>query len=92
MTMSNTQPDPETTLPLPSYSPEALWQLVLNDLRYQMTKATFNNWLGSSSILTSASSLVFLVVVVRTGFVKAQKGRKDKKRQAIIARNKNTSG
>jgi chromosomal replication initiation ATPase DnaA len=37
----------------------------LNDLRYQMTKATFNNWLGNSNILTTASSPVFLVVVVR---------------------------
>ena len=64
MTMSNTQPIPKATLPLPS-SPVALWQMALNDLRYQMTMATFNNWLAGSSILTSASSPVFLVVVVR---------------------------
>jgi hypothetical protein len=65
MTMSQSQPDPKAERPPPSYSPETLWQMALNDLRFQMTKATFNNWLAGSSILTSASSPVFLVVVVR---------------------------
>ena len=64
MTMSQFQPGPKAALPPPS-SPDDLWQMALGDLRYQMTKATFNNWLGGSSILASASSPVFLVVVVR---------------------------
>jgi hypothetical protein len=65
MMMSQPPPDPKATLPLPASSPDDLWQMALGDLRYQMTKATFNNWLGGSSILKSASSPVFLVVVVR---------------------------
>ena len=64
MRMSQSQPYPKAALPLPS-SPDALWQIALNDLRYQMTKATFNNWLGDSSVLMSASSPAFLVVVGR---------------------------
>lgn len=64
MTMSQFQFEPKAAFPPPS-SPDALWQMTLNDLRYQMTKATFNNWLGHSSVLTSASSPAFLVIVVR---------------------------
>jgi chromosomal replication initiation ATPase DnaA len=63
--MNQSQPDPKAALPLPASSPDDLWQMALNDLRYQVTKATFNNWLVDSSILTSASSPVFLVIVVR---------------------------
>ena len=63
--MNQSQPTPKATLPLPTSSPDALWQMALNELRYQMTKVTFNNWLGDSCILMSASSPVFLVVVVR---------------------------
>jgi len=65
--MNNTQPEPKAALPLPS-SPDVLWQMALGDLRYQMTKATFNNWLRGSSVLIAASSPVFLVVVVRNEY------------------------
>lgn len=68
MTMNNTQPEPKPALPLPASSPDDLWQMVLGDLRNQMTKATFNNWLGDSSVLMSASSPVFLIVVVRNAY------------------------
>ena len=63
--MNQSQPNPKAALPLPVFSADDLWQMALNVLRYQMTKATFNNWLGDSCILTAASSPVFLVVVVR---------------------------
>jgi chromosomal replication initiation ATPase DnaA len=63
--MNQSQPEPKAALPLPASAPDDLWQMALGDLRYQMTKATFNNWLGDSRILVAASSPFFLVVVVR---------------------------
>ena len=57
--MNQSQPEPKAALHLPASSHDDLWQMALNDLRYQMTKATFNNWLGGSSILKSTSSPSF---------------------------------
>jgi hypothetical protein len=51
-------------LPLP-YSPEALWQKALQELQYQMTKATFTNWLAGSRAIPEASSARLLTVEVR---------------------------
>lgn len=53
------------THPLPTGpDPETLWQLALTDLRWQMTRATFNAWLVGSRALPAASTATFLVVVV----------------------------
>ena len=45
-----------------------LWQLALDELRLQMTKATFNTWLADSCILTAASTPIFWVIVVKNEY------------------------
>lgn len=53
--------------PLP-YSPEALWQEALNELRYHMTKATFTTWLSGSEVVPEASSSRLLTIEVRNQY------------------------
>jgi hypothetical protein len=50
--------------PLP-YSPEQLWELTLQELRLQMTGASFNQWLLGSAVVLEASSPLSLSVAVR---------------------------
>jgi len=50
--------------PLPQ-SPAALWEQALDELRLQMTKTTFNQWLLGSRVVDEASTLLSLTVAVR---------------------------
>lgn len=50
--------------PLP-FTPEELWQVTLDELRLQMTKATFNQWLLGSTVVPEASTSLSLTVAVR---------------------------
>jgi hypothetical protein len=54
--------------PLPYTTPDELWQMALSDLRYQMTKATFNTWLADSHVLTPVSNRHTLVIAVRNQY------------------------
>ena len=45
-------------------TPEALWPVVLAELRQQLARATFNNWLLDSQVLPPACTAHFWVVVV----------------------------
>ena len=45
-------------------TPEALWPVVLAELRQQLARATFNNWLLDSQVLSPACTAHFWVVVV----------------------------
>ena len=53
--------------PLP-HSPEELWQLTLDELRLQMTRATFDQWLLGSVVLPEASTTLSLTVAVRNRY------------------------
>jgi hypothetical protein len=53
--------------PLP-YSPETLWQEALNELRHQMTKATFTQWFVGTRAVPKASSARLLTVEVRSRY------------------------
>ena len=53
--------------PLP-YTPEKLWQLALDELRLQMTRATFNQWLVGSTVVPEASTPLSLTVAVRNQY------------------------
>jgi chromosomal replication initiation ATPase DnaA len=66
--MIMTRPLQQPAHPLPAYTPEELWHLVLAELRQQMTKTTFNAWLVDSCILSTSSTSAFWVVVVRNEF------------------------
>ena len=45
-------------------TPEVLWPVVLAELRQQLARATFNNWLLDSQVLSPACTPYFWVVVV----------------------------
>ena len=53
--------------PLP-YDPEELWQVTLEELRLQMTRATFNQWLLGSTVVAEVSTPLFLTVAVRNRY------------------------
>jgi chromosomal replication initiation ATPase DnaA len=53
--------------PLP-YAPDELWRVTLDELRLQMTKATFNQWLLGSAVVREASTPLFLAVAVRNRY------------------------
>lgn len=53
--------------PLP-FTPEELWQVALEELRLQMTKATFNQWLLGSAVVPGASTPLSLTVAVRNRY------------------------
>lgn len=53
--------------PLP-HSPEELWQLTLDELRPQMTRATFDQWLLGSDVVREASTSLSLTVAVRNRY------------------------
>lgn len=53
--------------PLP-YAPDELWQVTLEELRLQMTKATFNQWLLGSAVVPGASTSLSLTVAVRNRY------------------------
>jgi hypothetical protein len=53
--------------PLP-YAAEELWQVTLEELRLQMTKATFNQWLLGSTVIREASTALSLTVAVRNQY------------------------
>ncbi len=53
--------------PLP-HSPEELWQLALEELQLQMTKATFDQWLLGSTVVPEASTPLSLTVAVRNRY------------------------
>ena len=53
--------------PLPRV-PEELWQVALEELRLQMTKATFNQWLLGSAVVPQASTPLSLTVAVRNRY------------------------
>jgi hypothetical protein len=53
--------------PLP-YDPEELWHLTLGELRLQMTKATFDQWLLGSVVVREASTPLSLTVAVRNRY------------------------
>ena len=53
--------------PLPQ-SPAALWEQALDELRLQMTKTTFNQWLLGSRVVDEASTLLSLTVAVRNRY------------------------
>ena len=55
----------QTRFPPCAPTHDALWRLALVELRQQMTKTTFNHLLLGSYILTTASTPVFWVIVVR---------------------------
>jgi hypothetical protein len=48
--------------------PEELWQVTLEELRLQMTKATFNQWLLGSAVVLEASTPLSLTVAVRNRY------------------------
>lgn len=48
----------------PEQDPVRLWPLTLDELRQQMTRTTFNNWLTGSRILPDGSTDTFWIVVV----------------------------
>lgn len=50
--------------PLP-WVPEELWQVTLEALRLQMTRATFNQWFLGSAVVPGASTPLSLTVAVR---------------------------
>jgi hypothetical protein len=54
--------------PLP-YAPEELWELTLQELRLQMTRASFNQWLHGSRVIREASTPLSLTVAVRNPYV-----------------------
>jgi hypothetical protein len=54
-------------LPLP-HAPDELWQVTLEELRLQMTKATFNQWLLGSTVVPEASTPLSLTVAVRNRY------------------------
>ncbi len=53
--------------PLP-YAPEELWQVTLDELRLQMTRATFNQWLVGSTVVPEASTPLALTIAVRNRY------------------------
>jgi hypothetical protein len=53
--------------PLPCV-PEELWRVALEELRLQMTKATFNQWLLGSAVVPEASTPLSLTVAVRNRY------------------------
>lgn len=53
--------------PLP-YSSEELWQLTLDELRLQMTKATFDQWLLGSIVVPEISTTFSVTVAVRNRY------------------------
>jgi hypothetical protein len=53
--------------PLP-YVPDELWRVTLEELRLQMTKATFNQWLLGSAVVPGASTPLSLTVAVRNRY------------------------
>lgn len=53
--------------PLP-YDPEELWHLTLGELRLQMTKATFDQWLLGSVVVPEISTPLSLTVAVRNRY------------------------
>lgn len=53
--------------PLP-YVSEELWQVTLEELRLQMTRATFNQWLLGSFAVPEASTPLSLTVAVRNRY------------------------
>jgi hypothetical protein len=54
-------------LPLPCVA-EELWQVTLEELRLQMTRATFNQWLLGSFVVPEASTPLSLTVAVRNRY------------------------
>jgi hypothetical protein len=56
---------PFATLP---YTPDQLWQVTLKELRLQMTRATFNQWLLGSAVVSEASTPFSLTVAVRNRY------------------------
>jgi hypothetical protein len=53
--------------PLP-YVSEELWQVTLEALRLQMTRASFNQWLLGSAVVPEASTPLSLTVAVRNRY------------------------
>ena len=53
--------------PLP-HSAEELWQTTLEELRLQMTRATFDQWLLGSTAVPEASTALCLTVAVRNQY------------------------
>jgi len=53
--------------PLP-YSPETLWQETLNELQYQMPRATFSSWLTGTRAVPEASTSRLLTIEVRNRY------------------------
>jgi hypothetical protein len=56
--------------PLP-FSPASLWQETLDELRVQMTRATFDQWLRGSTVVAEASTPLSLTVAVRNRYAQA---------------------
>ena len=54
-------------LPLP-FTPEELWQAALEELRLQMTRASFNQWLLGSAVVPEASTPFSLTVAARNRY------------------------
>ena len=52
----------------PPHTPETRWQIALDALRQQMTKATFNAWLLDSRVIPEASGPAFLVISVQNQY------------------------
>lgn len=50
------------------YAPDELWQVTQEELRLQMTRATFNQWLLGSAVVPGASTPFSLTVVVRNRY------------------------
>jgi hypothetical protein len=50
------------------YSAEELWQVTLEELRLQMTRATFDQWLLGSVVVLEASTTLFLTVALRNRY------------------------
>lgn len=51
----------------PPHAPETLWSIALDELKQQMTKATFNAWLIDSRGIPAASSPVFFTTMPTNG-------------------------
>ena len=56
-------------VPLP-HTPETLWEEAMEELRMQLTRATFDRWLLGSALISEASTPLSLTVAARDRFAR----------------------
>jgi chromosomal replication initiation ATPase DnaA len=55
----------------PYLTPEDLWSAALAELKEQITKATYHDWLAGSHVLAQVSTPEILVILVRNQYAQA---------------------